>query len=91
MGEIYDTYKSAEEFNCFVYNGCPEGFIIIAACQDDCVTQLSSFAKAWFQAMGSKEIANLEFRQGWAFIGQIGAAEANEARAKTPEEVASIT
>ena len=41
----------------------------MAACKDDCVTKLSEKGKKWFQSMGSKEIAHLEYHQGFAFIG----------------------
>lgn len=53
-----------------------------AACKDECATSLSGRCKAWFQAMGSTEIANLKYREGFAFIGQINAKhQVNEKRA----------
>ena len=47
----------------------PNGHIVVAACKDDCVTNLSTAGKKWFFDMGSKEIWNLGYRQGFSFIG----------------------
>ena len=68
--KVFDTYKSSSEFEAFIDSpNVPAGCILVAACKDDCVTNLSQKAKAWFAKMGSKEIWNLEYRQGFAFIG----------------------
>lgn len=63
MARIFDTYDEGEEFDQFI-DECkvPEGFIIVAASQDECVTNLSGKGKQWFADMGSKEIWNLEYR-----------------------------
>ena len=75
----------------FIYNAIPKGFIVIAACMDDCVTQLSNKSKCWFADMGSQEIWNLGYRQGFAFIGIMGEKKANEMRALESYQTVSVT
>ena len=57
-----------------------DGWIVAAACKDECTRHLPLKGKTWFQRMGSKEIANLKFRQGFAFIGVYGRNECTEER-----------
>lgn len=81
MARVFDTYKSSLAFDHFVKHDVPDGFIVVAACKDDCVTKLSKAAKQWFRDMGSKEIDQLEYRQGFVFIGVAGQKQAHEKRA----------
>ena len=73
MAKAFDTYKSSVELQKFIDVGVPPRHMIIAACKDDCVTNLSQSCKQWFVDMGSDEIMKLQYRQGWAFIGITGA------------------
>ena len=41
MQEIFDTYKFSNGFDRFIANPIPEGYIIVAACKDECVSALS--------------------------------------------------
>ena len=75
----------------FIDLGVPPGNIILAACKDDCVTNLSQKAKLWFQSLGSKEINKLKYRQGFSFIGVSGKEELIERRAIKLKETVSIT
>lgn len=66
---MFDTYKTCEAFDKFIKERnedhddfIPNGFIVAAACQDDCVKNMSEEAKMWFAMMGSKEIHKLEYR-----------------------------
>ena len=52
--KVFDTYNSSAEFDKFIENDIPDGYILVAACKDDCTKRLSQGAKAWFQKMGSK-------------------------------------
>lgn len=70
--KVFDTYKSSENFDKFICNKIPKNHIIVAACKDECTNRLSQTAKSWFAAMGSNKIWNLEYRQGFAFIGIMG-------------------
>ena len=70
--QVFDTYKSSEEFDIFVNKEIPRGFIIIAACKDECTTSLSDAAKVWFEKMGSSLIWTLEYRRSFAFVGISG-------------------
>ena len=82
--EVFDTYKSSKDLDDFIFNSqISKGHIVVAACKDDCVTELSRSAKQWFsENLGSREIWKLEFRHGFAFIGVFGDIEkANEKRA----------
>ena len=72
---IFDTYTSSDRLDFFIQTMSryiPEGYILAAACKDDCATQLSPTAKDWFGHLGSKEIVDLKYRQGFAFIGVLG-------------------
>ena len=88
--QVFDTYKSSEQLDEFIEvpanQAISEGFIIVAACKDDCVTHLSQKAKSWFADMGSKEIHNLKYRQAFAFIGVSGKKEFQEKVSKTNKE-----
>ena len=55
---IFDTYKSSDQFEAFLREQppIPAGTIVIAACKDDCVTNLSEIGKKWFSSMGSNYI-----------------------------------
>lgn len=87
----FDTYKTSAGFDAFAAKRIPEGYIIVAACKDDCVTQLSKTGKQWFADLGSKEIWNLEYRQGFAFVGLSGKVEANEKRALDIKDRVRVT
>ena len=39
--KVFDTYKTSEELDRFIHGAAAEGDIVIAACKDDCVTNLS--------------------------------------------------
>ena len=90
MAQIFDTYKYSYGFDDFIKDDIPEDHIIIAACKDDCVTNLSDDAKQWFADLGSKEIWNLKYRQSFAFIGKTGKQEVNEKRAEHARDEASV-
>ena len=60
---VFDTYKSSEAFEWFIENSdIADGYIIIAACKDDCSNNLSLLSRQWFKTMGSTEIENIGFR-----------------------------
>ena len=91
VSKVFDTYKSPESFDHFVKQGVPDGYIVIAACKDDCVTKLSQKGKTWFANMGSKEIWKVQYRYGWAFIGINGKKEPMEKRSIFGSEQAYAT
>ena len=72
FAKVFDTYKSSVDFDKFIQYEVPDGHIVVAACKDDCVTKLSENGKLWFENMGSKDIRNLKYRCGFAFIGISG-------------------
>lgn len=88
--QVFDTYKSSDELDIFLLKEIPKGYIVIAACKDECVKHLSWNAKKWFTNMGSKEIWQLGERCGYAFVGVSGA-EVYEKRAETKEEQVSMS
>lgn len=45
MATAFDTYKTSYVFDAFIAKAMPDGYIVIAACKDDCVTKLSETAK----------------------------------------------
>ena len=62
FAKVFDTYKTSKTMMKFLLNEIPKGYIIIAACQDECVTKLSYTIKKWFSKMGSKEVWNIKYR-----------------------------
>lgn len=68
-----------------------DGYIVVAACQDECVTNLSDASKQFFADMGSTEIWNLKYREGFAFIGIKGRKECQEQRTVKVEDCVSAT
>ena len=55
LAKVFDTYKSSKAFDNFITSTpIPEGYIIAAACKDDCISNLSDEAIQWFADMGSK-------------------------------------
>ena len=88
---IFDTYESSEQFYEFITHNVPEGYIVIVACKDDCVKNLTLESKMWFDAMGSVEIWNLGYRQGYVFVGKNGIKLANEKRSSQNLYHVSVT
>ena len=39
--QVFDTYKTSHQLDHFIHDGIPKGYIIIAACKDDCAKNLS--------------------------------------------------
>ena len=74
MAQVFDTYKSSKNFENFLQKQIiTSGHIIVAACKDDCVNNLSVKIKKWFYKMAaSKEIWSLKYRCGFALIGIYG-------------------
>lgn len=62
LARVFDTYKSCGAFEAFIDKEIPRGYIICAACMDDCASNLSENAKRWFEMFGSKEIRNIKYR-----------------------------
>ena len=89
--QVFDTHKSPTKFDEFIDTKLPDGHIVAAACQDDCVTALSEKGKAWFAAMGSDEMRTLGLRESFAFVGFSGQSSANEQAEDDTEEDASVT
>lgn len=92
VAQVFDTYDSPDKFDEFIAtHELQDGFIVVVACMDDCVTKLSQKAKDWFESLGSREIWNLEKKHGFAFIAVKGRGEANEKRAREEGEKVSVT
>ena len=52
--KVFDTYESSEDFDEFCQNsGIPDGHIVVAACKEECVINLSEQAMDWFEDLGS--------------------------------------
>lgn len=54
--KIFDTYTTSIHFDAFTRLDFPDGYIVVAACKDDCVSNLSENGKQWFESMGSTQI-----------------------------------
>ena len=92
----FDTYEHSRVINAFITNDIPDGWIVCAACKDECIMNLSKKAKDWLVKMGSKEIYQTRQGCGFAFIGvynYLGYIKDPpiEKRAQTQEESVSVT
>ena len=56
--KVFDTYKSSSSIDEFINQDFTPGHIVLAACMDQCVNNLSYEANHWFWKMGSKEICS---------------------------------
>lgn len=67
----YDTYADAAASDRMVkdFASAPVGTVIIAVVKDEGRKQLSQAAMDIFIGMGAKEIQNLQFREGYLFMG----------------------
>jgi len=74
LNQAYDTYGDAKASKRFVkdFKRLPTGSVIVIGVKDEASNKLSGEAKDVFAALGSKEVANLKFREGFAFIGVKG-------------------
>ena len=73
--KTYDTYGDKDASASMVedFASIQVGTVIVAAVMDEGSRQLSQEAKDLFNDMGAKEINNLQFRQGYIFMGMKGA------------------
>lgn len=94
LAKAFDTYKSSDELDGFILSGCSKGYILAAACKDDCFTSLSYEGSKFFGEMGSKFMWKLGYRKGFAFIGISGKIEnavVNEKRSYNTKDAVSVT
>ena len=95
---VFDTHISSDQLDRFINSAenISDGSIILAACKDDCVKNLSKTAKQWFIDMGSKEVLKLKYREPFVFIGVFDKSkkilmEPIEKRSESLEENISVT
>ena len=91
LAKAFDTHATSITLEAFIDKGFPRGYIIAAACKDDCARQLSDKGRDWFESLGSKLISELAYRQGFAFIGKIGSRDCNERLESKHCDVVSVT
>ena len=89
--KVFDTYATCTKLDLFIKWPPKDGRIMAVACKDECTTKLSNIAYWFFNNNGAKEMWNLNYRQGFAFIGIVGTQEGNESRAATTRDTASVT
>ena len=74
-----------------IEQGIPQGHIVVAACKDGCISNMSRTCYEWFKSMGSRSIKKLKFRMGFAFIGISGEySKVKEKRAKHRNKSVSV-
>ena len=62
FAKAFDTFYRSDGFDKFIQTKLEDNLIIIAACKDDCVKNMSEKGKQWFSDLGSKEIWNFKYR-----------------------------
>lgn len=80
----YDTFASEKNSEQMAADlaAVPVGAVIVAAIKDEGSRKLTQAAKDAFINMGSKEISNLGYRDGWFFMGVKGTKSHLEKRGK---------
>lgn len=79
----YDTYGDGNASAKLVKDfkeKLPEFCIVVVGVKDEASNKLSKEAKGLFKELGSKQVSNLKFREGWAFIGVKGVKKSSEKR-----------
>ena len=89
--KVFDTYKSSSDLDAFTREIIPDGYIVVAACKDECTQKLSERGRRWFQSLGSVEIKDLGYRCAFAFIGVVGDRKPHEKKSEDPGSPASVT
>jgi hypothetical protein len=82
----YDTYadpKANDRLVADFKEKLPQFCIVVAGVKDEASNKLSKEVKGLFRELGSKNLKNLKFREGWAFIGVRGVKKAEEKRGNT--------
>jgi len=82
----YDTYadpNASVKMIADFKDKLPQYCIVVAAAKDEASSKLSKEVKGLFRDLGSKNISNLKFREGWAFIGVRGVKKSTEKRGNT--------
>ena len=46
--EIFDTHVGSEKMEVFIDSNIPQGWIVAAACKNDCVKGMSQKVRQWF-------------------------------------------
>lgn len=74
LNTSYNTAKDEGASKRFIkdFKKLPKASIIVIGCKGDCSKKLSGTARQVLQALGSEEIVNLGFDQGYVFIGVKG-------------------
>jgi len=65
----YDTYGRGDGRMIRDFKRIPKDAAILVAVKDEGSRKLSGTGRNLFKAMGSREIARLKYRHGWAFVG----------------------
>jgi len=68
----FDTWESSFESELLQdqLDNAPEGSVVAAAIKDEGTVQLGLKARKSFERLGSKQVMDLKYRSGWAFIGR---------------------
>ena len=48
LAVVFDTYITSDEIEKMISQDIPKGHIVVAACKDDCVKNMSAKVKTWF-------------------------------------------
>ena len=93
LAKCFDTYESNIDFDDFVeeHSPVPDGYIVVAACKDDCATNLSMEGRQWLSNLGSTEIWDLGYRQSFVFVGSSDTREGQEFRSEDDTYPVSLT
>ena len=95
MAQAFDTSYRSNSFNVFVksFIDLYEGYIVAAACKDDCMKSMSKTGLGWFEFLGSKQIWEMKYRHGYAFIAKAGKPEPipNEKLSRKQEDKVFVT
>ena len=91
--KAYDGFETYDEMDkqIDVWKAIPEGHIIIAACNDECMIMKHMDARQFFADQGSSEIWDVTpGKAAWVFLGTKGRQDPMEKRATTIAEAVNV-
>lgn len=65
---IFDTFENSDGIEKW-FSTVVQDYIVVCACRDECTKRFLWEGRKWFCQMGSKDVKNIIYKGGWAFIG----------------------
>ena len=90
FAQCFDTYHAHVNFDNFCDRKLEPGTIFAAACKDDMALHISKKGRDFFEELGSEAIWDVSYRDGFAFITQIGSMSVWEKSAEKKVDTVTV-